>query len=80
MNEKEFQAAAERITNLFRDRGFDAALEERDLINRELATENLFVDMRTSARDNMLSFFLHSLTTSEELFRTTTTGRNGRQK
>jgi hypothetical protein len=80
MNEKEFHAAAERITNTFRDGGFDAAVEERDLINRELAAENLFVDIRGPAGGNTLSFFLHSLTTNEELFRITTTGRNRLQK
>jgi hypothetical protein len=33
MNEQEFDAVATQITNIFRQRGEDAALAERDRIN-----------------------------------------------
>jgi hypothetical protein len=52
MNEQEFQAAVERIANSFRNRSVDAAVEERDRINRELAPENLYVDFQGSAGGN----------------------------
>jgi len=67
MGKQEFETAAERITRIFRNRGEEAAVEERDRINRELATENQQLWFQGPAGGNFLAFFLQDVRTGQEV-------------
>jgi hypothetical protein len=70
MTDEDFEAACERITNLYRSEGVDQAVTERDKINQTLAPEYRLA-FQGQKGGKMLGFTLHDLNTGETLKQTT---------
>jgi hypothetical protein len=70
MTDEDFEAACERITNLYRSKGIDQAVAERDIINAKLAPEYRLA-FQGQKGGKMLGFTLHDLNTGETLKQTT---------
>ncbi len=66
MTDEDFEAACERITNLYRSKGIDQAVAERDIINAKLAPEYRLA-FQGQKGGKMLGFTLHDLNTGETL-------------
>jgi hypothetical protein len=56
-----------QITNIFRQRGEDAAVAERDRINEELSRQNQRIAFQGPAGGNYLIYFLFDTTTNQEI-------------
>ena len=70
MTDEDFEAACERITNLYRSKGIDQAVAERDIINAKLAPEYRLA-FQGQKGGKMLGFTLHDLNTGETVKQTT---------
>ena len=70
MTDEDFEAACERITNLYRSKGIDQAVAERDIINAKLAPEYRLA-FQGQKGGKMLAFTLHDLNTGETVKQTT---------
>ena len=69
MTDEDFEAACERITNLYRSKGIDQAVVERDRINAKLAP-GYRLAFQGQKGGKMLGFTLHDLNTGETVKKT----------
>ena len=66
MSDEEFEAACERITNLYRFESLDQAIAERDNINAKLAPGHV-LEFTGATGVKRLAFTLHDLNASKLL-------------